>query len=149
MINVLIKSLLFLLYCLVIPFCKLRAYLTRRQQCSPIGDRILLQSATEIAQRIRRREVSNTIINVTKSTSGDEASLRRSDNRRSSRMLAYISGFQFKLINFGDINTQFRACTCMRVCVCVQCEPDVKRSDVYERSAARKSSPHTWNDARR
>ncbi|XP_014477809.1 PREDICTED: fatty-acid amide hydrolase 2 isoform X2 [Dinoponera quadriceps] len=50
------KGFFFLLYCLFNPFFKLRT-LKKRQQCPPIADQILLLSATEIARRIRRKEI--------------------------------------------------------------------------------------------
>ncbi|CAL1686660.1 unnamed protein product [Lasius platythorax] len=55
-LKALIKGGLFCLYCLLGPFFKLRG-LKKKRQCSPIDNQILLQSATEIARRIRRREL--------------------------------------------------------------------------------------------
>lgn len=56
-LKALIKGSLFCLYCLLGPFFKLQS-LKKKRQCSPIDNKILLQSATEIAQRIRKREVN-------------------------------------------------------------------------------------------
>ncbi|XP_011635134.1 fatty-acid amide hydrolase 2 isoform X2 [Pogonomyrmex barbatus] len=53
-----VKYSLFLLYCLLGPFFKLRG-LKKRRRCPSIEDQILLQSATEIAQKIRRKEISS------------------------------------------------------------------------------------------
>lgn len=58
MMKVIIKYGLFLLRCLLGPFFKLRG-LKKRRRCPPIEDRILLLSATEIAQKIRKREISS------------------------------------------------------------------------------------------
>ncbi|XP_011336494.2 fatty-acid amide hydrolase 2 [Ooceraea biroi] len=52
-----IRCAFFLLFCLLGPFCKLRG-LRKRRRCPPIGNQLLLQSATEIARKIRTREVS-------------------------------------------------------------------------------------------
>lgn len=57
-IKALIKGSLFCLYCLLGPFFKLRG-LKKKRQCSPIDNPILLQSATEIARKIRRREIGS------------------------------------------------------------------------------------------
>ncbi|KAL0132901.1 hypothetical protein PUN28_000555 [Cardiocondyla obscurior] len=57
-VRIIIKYILFLLRCLVIPFCKLQS-LKKKQQCPPIEDQILLLSATEISQKIRKREISS------------------------------------------------------------------------------------------
>lgn len=55
-IKIIVKYSLFLLRCLLGPFCKLRG-LKKRRRCPPIENRTLLLSATEIAQKIRKREV--------------------------------------------------------------------------------------------
>lgn len=57
-LKALIKGTLFCLYCLLGPFFKLRG-LRKKRQCPPIDNKILLQSATEITQRIRRREIGS------------------------------------------------------------------------------------------
>lgn len=57
-VKALIKGSLFCLYCLLGPLFKLRG-LKKKQQCSLIDNQILLQSATEIARRIRRREIGS------------------------------------------------------------------------------------------
>lgn len=57
-LKALIKGSLFCLYCLLGPFFKLRG-LKKKRQCPPIDNKILLQSATEITQRIRRREIGS------------------------------------------------------------------------------------------
>lgn len=60
-IKIIIKyALLFLRY-LLSPFFKLQD-LKKRHRCPPIEDRILLLSATELAQKIRKREVSHFVI---------------------------------------------------------------------------------------
>ncbi|XP_018300115.1 fatty-acid amide hydrolase 2-A isoform X1 [Mycetomoellerius zeteki] len=59
-----IKYCLFFLRCLLGPFFKLRG-LKKRLRCPPIEDHILLLSATEIAQKIRKREISSEEVIVT------------------------------------------------------------------------------------
>ncbi|KAL6256403.1 hypothetical protein P5V15_012516 [Pogonomyrmex californicus] len=56
--KIIVKYSLFLLYCLLGPFFKLRS-LKKRRRCPSIEDQILLQSATEIAQKIRKKEISS------------------------------------------------------------------------------------------
>ncbi|RLU16012.1 hypothetical protein DMN91_011770 [Ooceraea biroi] len=58
-----IRCAFFLLFCLLGPFCKLRG-LRKRRRCPPIGNQLLLQSATEIARKIRTREEVNPLINA-------------------------------------------------------------------------------------
>ncbi|XP_050464305.1 fatty-acid amide hydrolase 2-A [Cataglyphis hispanica] len=55
-VKILIKASLFCLYCLFGPFFKLRG-LKKKRLCPPIDNQILFQSATKIAQKIRRREI--------------------------------------------------------------------------------------------
>lgn len=57
-IKIIIKTFFLLLFCLIRPFSKLQG-LKKKRQCSPITDPILLQPATEIARKIRRREISS------------------------------------------------------------------------------------------
>lgn len=57
-IKLIVKYGLFFLRCLLGPFFKLRG-LKKRRRCPPIENRILLLSATEIAQKIRKREISS------------------------------------------------------------------------------------------
>ncbi|XP_077265328.1 fatty-acid amide hydrolase 2-A-like [Temnothorax americanus] len=57
-VRIIVKYGLFLLRCLLGPFFKLRG-LRKRRRCPPIKDRILLLSATEIARKIRKREISS------------------------------------------------------------------------------------------
>ncbi|XP_018402299.1 PREDICTED: fatty-acid amide hydrolase 2-A [Cyphomyrmex costatus] len=59
-----IKYCLFFLRCLLEPFFKLRG-LKKRRRCPPIKNRILLLSATEIAQKIRKREISSEEVIIT------------------------------------------------------------------------------------
>ncbi|XP_025988777.2 fatty-acid amide hydrolase 2-A [Solenopsis invicta] len=58
LVEIIIKYALFLLRCLLGPFYKLQS-LKKRRRCPPIVDRILLLSATEIAQKIRKKEISS------------------------------------------------------------------------------------------
>ncbi|XP_011309611.1 fatty-acid amide hydrolase 2 isoform X2 [Fopius arisanus] len=53
----LIRVLLFLLSCLMIPLLRLRA-LRKQRRCPPIGNKILYMSATELAAKIRKRELA-------------------------------------------------------------------------------------------
>ncbi|XP_070166300.1 fatty-acid amide hydrolase 2-like isoform X2 [Polyergus mexicanus] len=55
-IRTLIKGSLFCLYCLLGPLFKLRG-LKKKRLCPPIDNQILFKPATEIARRIRRREI--------------------------------------------------------------------------------------------
>ncbi|XP_018357628.1 PREDICTED: fatty-acid amide hydrolase 2-A isoform X2 [Trachymyrmex cornetzi] len=59
-----IKYFFFFLRCLLGPFFKLQG-LKKRLRCPPIEDQILLLSATEIAQKIRKREISSEEVIVT------------------------------------------------------------------------------------
>ncbi|XP_012060687.1 PREDICTED: fatty-acid amide hydrolase 2-A [Atta cephalotes] len=59
-----IKYFFFFLRCLLGPFFKLRG-LKKRLRCPPIENQILLLSATEIAQKIRKREISSEEVIVT------------------------------------------------------------------------------------
>ncbi|EGI66814.1 PREDICTED: fatty-acid amide hydrolase 2-A-like [Acromyrmex echinatior] len=59
-----IKYFFFFLRCLLGPFFKLQG-LKKRLRCPPIENQILLLSATEIAQKIRKREISSEEVIVT------------------------------------------------------------------------------------
>ncbi|XP_015589793.1 fatty-acid amide hydrolase 2 isoform X2 [Cephus cinctus] len=53
-----IWGLMFVLRCFIIPVTRLRKF-TERKQCPPIRNKILLLSATEIATRIRKKELTS------------------------------------------------------------------------------------------
>jgi len=61
LIHILIRGILLLIYCLWVGLYRKLQVFKKRQQCSPINDQILLQPATQIAKKIRRREVSSRI----------------------------------------------------------------------------------------
>lgn len=56
-IQKILKFVLFILSCLLTPFLKLQ-YFRKRRRLPPIRDHLLLLSASEIARRIRKKEVS-------------------------------------------------------------------------------------------
>ncbi|XP_043272175.1 fatty-acid amide hydrolase 2-B isoform X2 [Venturia canescens] len=54
-----LRVLLFLLGCLVVPVTRLRAFFDHRRRCPPIRNKILLMTATELAEKIRKGEITS------------------------------------------------------------------------------------------
>lgn len=53
-----VRGLLFLLGCIVVPITRLRSLFHRRRSCPPISNKILFMTATELADKIRKQEAS-------------------------------------------------------------------------------------------